>query len=667
MSLIVARDLFVQLGTKIVLDDDNATVERGDRVGIVGPNGAGKSTLLKLLSGRLEPESGEIVRQRGLRVGYLAQELPAGGAISLLDSVLAGAPRKAEIQSRIAEIESALETDPDPERHTELAERLADLHVELADLERMFAPHKAAKILIGLGFREEQFTLSLSEFSGGWRMRAELARLLFEQPEVLLLDEPTNHLDMPSVAWLDRFLDAFPSALVLICHDREFLNRHIKRVISFEVEGLRTYKGDYDEYRRLRALELENLEARAEKDEAKRKQLEAFVTRFRAKASKARQAQSKMRLIEKMQEDSVELPKPRKSIALEFPPPPKSSDPVAEIEGVGHAYGAKRVFAGFDATLREHDRVAIVGLNGAGKTTLLKLLAGELPFVEGRVKFGVNVEKRYFAQHHAEALRKNATILEEVWAVAPHLGQSQVRGILGAFLFSDEEVEKPIGVLSGGEKARVALAKLLVRPGNVLLLDEPTNHLDTESAQRLTESLQRFGGTILFVSHNLDFAKALATRVWDVRDGRVSVYPGSLRDYLDKLKRDQDAAAARFSDADDGARSSSSQREVDAMPLDKAARIQAREEEKQRKRQRAKLEKRISELESRLTELETEKARLDHELGDPALWQDSAKAEKTSARHRAVVAEIESTLAEWETAGNDLAALPPDPNPNAAI
>lgn len=660
MSLIVARDLFLQLGAKIVLDDDSASVERADRLGIVGPNGAGKSTLLRLLAGRIEPEGGEIVRQRGLRIGYLAQELPHGGDAPLLEHVLAGAPRKAEVAARITELEAALDADSDPDRHAEIAARLADLHVELDDLERRFARHHAEKILIGLGFKESQLASTLGEFSGGWRMRAELARLLFEQPEVLLLDEPTNHLDLPSVAWLDRFLDGFKSALVLICHDRTFLNRHARRILSFEVEGLRSYKGDYDEYKRLRALELENLEARAKKDEAKKKDLEAFVERFRAKASKARQAQSKMRLIEKMQDRAVELPKPRKSIALEFPPPPKSSDPVCEIEGLGHAYGEKRIFAGFDATLREHDRVAIVGLNGAGKTTLLKILGDELPVTEGNVRFGRNVEKRYFAQHHSEALRKSATILEEVWAVAPHLGQSQVRGILGSFLFSDDEVEKSIGVLSGGEKARVALAKLLVRPGNVLLLDEPTNHLDTESAQRLTESLQRFMGTILFVSHNLDFARALATRVWDLRDGRVIAYPGTLSDYLDKLEVEQEAAAARFSGAEISAPTNRS-RVSDAPPDDKSRRIQNREEEKQRKRRRERLERRVTELEARLATLEAEKVTLDATLGDPATWNSPERADLASKRHATVTAEIDSTFSEWAAATDELANSESDP------
>jgi ATP-binding cassette, subfamily F, member 3 len=651
MSLLAARELFVQLGTKIIFDGDDASVEPGDRLGIVGPNGSGKSTLLRLFAGQMEPEGGEIVRQRGLRVGYLAQELPEADDVALLDSVLAGAPGKAAIAERIEQLEQALEGDTDPVRHAELAARLADLHVEHGDLERRFAPHRAAKILIGLGFTEAQFRASLREFSGGWRMRAELARLLFEQPEVLLLDEPTNHLDMPSVAWLDRFLDSFPSALVLICHDRTFLNRHVRRVLSFEVEGLRAYKGDYDEYKRLRALELEHLEARAKKDEAKRKDLEAFVERFRAKATKARQAQSKMRLIEKMQENAVEIPKPRRTIALDFPPPPKSSDPVCEIEGLGHSYGAKRVFSGFDGTVRERDRIAIVGLNGAGKTTLLRLLAGELTLAEGKAKFGVNVEKRYFAQHHSEALRREATILEEVWAVAPQLGQSQVRGILGAFLFSDDEVEKSIGVLSGGEKARVALAKLLVRPGNVLLLDEPTNHLDTESAQRLTESLQRFAGTILFVSHNLDFAKALATKVWDVRDGRVIAYPGTLADYLDKLHRDQDDAAARFA-ADDDSPGSSRGPSQEA----KAERVLAREDEKQKKRRREKLTRRIAELETTLAALEAEKSQLDVKLGDAATWQDPEVANAASRRHAEVVAAIEAGYAEWERANEEIAA-----------
>jgi ATP-binding cassette subfamily F protein 3 len=659
MSLIVAHDVSLQLGTKWVLDGDTATVEKGDRLGIVGPNGAGKSTLLKVLAGFVEPESGTVNRQRGMHIGYLAQELPTTGDRPLLASLVESAPRKAEIEDRIAAIEDELSRDGEPDRHAELGSRLGDLHVELADLERRFAPHIAARILVGLGFREAQFSAPLSTFSGGWRMRAELARLLFQQPEVLLLDEPTNHLDMPSVAWLDRFLDSFQSALVLICHDRRFLNRHVERVLSFEVEGLRSYAGDYDEYKRLRGLELENLENRARKDEARRRDLEAFVTRFKAKASKARQAQSKQKLIEKMEAEAVDIPKPRRTIALEFRDPPRGSDPAIEIEGLGHAYGEKRIFAPFDATIREGDRVAIVGLNGAGKTTLLKLIAGELAIREGRVRFGVHTQPRHYAQHHSEALTPSRTVLEEVGQVAPELGQSRLRAVLGAFLFGEDEIEKRIAVLSGGEKARVALAKLLVKPGNLLLLDEPTNHLDTESAQRLTESLLRYKGTILFVSHDLDFARTLATRVLDLRDGKVIPYPGSLADYLDKLAGEQRDAAARFGgDELAASKPGKGQRSPGRGSDDKDSRVKARDERKQLDRQRQKLERRLVEIEATIATLEGEKSALDLQLSDPALWQDGGKAKLSSERHAVVERQLAAALGEWTEISSKLAALP---------
>ena len=654
MALLTAEDIHLQFRGRTLFDGATVAVEHRERMGIIGANGTGKSTLMKIMVGAMSPDGGRVTRARGIRVGYLPQELPEATSGTLLGSVLATAPRVADVSARLAEVEASLAAETDPDLVLEISDELADLHAELADLERRYAKHRAERILVGLRFKDSEFDKPLSAFSGGWRMRAALAGLLFQNPDVLLLDEPTNHLDMPSVHWLNGFLDAYPHSLVLICHDREFLNRHAERVVSLELEGVRSYRGNYDDYKVQRALEIELLEARAKNEEAKKKELEAFVERFRAKASKARQAQSRLKILEKMEERIVIVPIPRKVVSLSFPPTARAGDTVVDVDQVSHAYGDKRVLDNVRLAARRGDRIAIVGLNGAGKTTLLKIVAGELTPSAGQVKLGANVELSYFAQHHADILRRESTILDEVWRAKPDLSQTEARGVCGAFLFSGDDVDKQVGVLSGGEKARVALARLLIRPGNLLLLDEPTNHLDTESAEKLTASLESYDGTLIFVSHNLDFARRLSTKVWDVHDGIVEVYPGSLGEYLDHL--------AALEAADDGDSSEEgSARPGAPVAGDKEARKDARQKAKQaeseRRKQKKDLERRVSKAEESIAQLEAEHAALESALADPATHADPTKSREKAVRFDAVRRELEAAMAEWEKAGEALAAF----------
>ena len=630
------------------------TVERQERLGVVGLNGSGKSTLLKLLVGDLQPETGQVIRSKGLRIGFLPQELSHQGDRLLFESVMECAPRRAQLEERLEAVQGELDCAVDMDAQMALSGELADLHAELADLDRDFAPHHAERILLGLGFPEEEFKRPLGEYSGGWRMRAALAGLLFQQPDVLILDEPTNHLDLPSVHWLNRFLDGCGHSLVLVCHDREFLNRHVNRIVSFEMEGLRSYTGDYESYLEQRQQELKTLENRARRDEQRKKELEAFVTRFKAKASKARQAQSKARMIEKLQADQAEIPRLRKSIRLRFKPTERAGDPVLEIEALGHSFGDTQVLSDVDLSVRPGDRIAIVGRNGAGKTTLLKLVAGELLLQQGRARIAGGVRMSYFAQHHTEVLDSSRTVLEEVWRAADGLGQSEVRGICGAFLFSGDDVEKVIGVLSGGEKTRVALARLLANPGNLLLLDEPTNHLDTVSAEKLTDSLLTYDGTVLFVSHNLDFARRLSNKVWDVRDGSVYEYHGSLEDYLERLSAQQDELAAAHGvpvrDRDTPSAGSSAN--------NKAARVAARKAQADRRKERTRLVRQVTELEERVAGLETEKQSLEAQLADSAVYEDRLQAAELGERHQKVAGSLSNVLAEWEDLSARLDELP---------
>ncbi|MBI4819394.1 MAG: ABC-F family ATP-binding cassette domain-containing protein [Deltaproteobacteria bacterium] len=631
MPLISAEGISLQFRGRTLFDGANLAIEKGDRLGIVGRNGSGKSTLLRILTGEVTADSGRVKRARACRVGYLSQELGDPGGGTLVQSVMARAPGRSELE---AELEELL-VDVGDGDDSRLA-RVADLHETLADLDRRFAPHRAERILSGLGFERSDMSRPVREFSGGWRMRAALAGLLFEDPDVLLLDEPTNHLDLPSVRWLDGFLKGLKQSLVLICHDREFLNRHIRRVASLELEGLRQYRGDYDDYLEERTLELEVLMARVKNEEARRKELESFVERFRAKATKARQAQSKAKLIEKMQERQVVLPKVQDSIVLKFPPSERAGDVVLSIDRLTFGFGEEGLFDGLNLTVRRQDRIAIVGRNGAGKTTLLKLIAGELEPRSGTIRLGQNVRTSYYAQHHADVLRRDSTVFEEVQRAAPSFGQTQVRAVCGAFLFSGDDVEKKVAVLSGGEKARVALARMLAAPGNLLLLDEPTNHLDTDSAERLTDSLETYDGTLLFVSHNLDFAKRLSTQVWDLTGGRLEVYPGSLGEYLEKL---EERARMDVEDARDT---------PDASPKTKDDKRAARRADAERRKERSRFQKPVTDAEAHVAKLEAERADLEARLADPDIHRDPPKMQKLAKRFHDLGPELDAAMVKWE-------------------
>ncbi|MCA9552888.1 MAG: ABC-F family ATP-binding cassette domain-containing protein [Myxococcales bacterium] len=640
-----ADDLHLHYGPRTIFDGATLAVEPRDRLGVVGPNGTGKSTLLKILAGQLTPDGGQITRAKGIRVGYLAQEHGDPGEGRLLESVLATAPGKDQVEARLHEVEAELHGTHDEEEQLALAQELADLTARLTALEEDFAPHRAQRILVGLGFSQDDFQRPVKEFSGGWRMRAALAALLFQQPDVLLLDEPTNHLDMPSVHWLSGFLKTVRHAVVLTCHDKGFLNAHVTRVASLELEGVRTFRGNYDAYLEQRELDLEHLERRIEKEAQRKKELEAFVERFKAKASKARQAQSKAKAIERLEADRVDIPQVRRPMRIEFPPCERAADPVIRVEGLRFGYTQVPLFEGLDLTVRRGDRIAIVGANGMGKTTLLRLIGGELTPDAGSIKLGRNAAMSYFAQHHAEDLVAGRSVLQEVWAAQPDMAQTRVRSILGSFLFSGDDVEKPVEVLSGGEKARVALARILAAPKNVLLMDEPTNHLDTESADKLTESLEAYDGTILFVSHNLDFARRLSTLVWDVSRGKVETYPGSLGDYLDHLGQLEVSLEASLG----GGGAAAAVAEV--VPDDKAARMAARQEKKAKEAEHRKtlgrLTREIEALEAQIARLEAEQAELEATLADPATHADSERSRKASLRYEKVKAALEAAMESW--------------------
>ncbi|UJR78851.1 ATP-binding cassette domain-containing protein [Sandaracinus amylolyticus] len=665
MSLVVLESATVSFGARSIFEDLSLRVAEGDRIGLIGPNGSGKSTLLRVLSGEQQLDSGSLRRSRGVRVGWLPQDIVVEGGKRLLEFVRSSVPGRNEIEGELAAAEKDYEKALADQREgndevlLDAAARLADLHERIARFDALFSEHEAIKILAGLGFEQKDLQRDVGEFSGGWKMRAVLAALLFQQPDVMLLDEPTNHLDMPSVAWFSEFLQKYSRAFVLISHDREFLNEQARRIVTFEVEGVRQYPGNYEKYLELRAEEETILENKAKNIEREREKTEQFINRFRAQANKAKAVQSRIKALDKM--ESVETYRKRRAMSFTFPPVGRAGQDVVKIAGLRKAYGDHVVLPDVSLTVYRGDRIGIVGPNGAGKTTLLKMIAGELAPDRGTIELGHNVQPGYYAQHHAETLHPRSTVYDEVSGVNRELGQTRVRSVLGAFLFSGDDVDKPIQVLSGGERARVALARLMVKPGNFLLLDEPTNHLDLASCESLIESLESYDGTMLFVSHNRALVRRLANKIWLVEGGQVLEYPGNLDDYM-ALSR------ARIS-------GEQTPEPVKSAPVKQSAPVvvqvpeapRNREDDKARKREEARLreqrskkiaplKKKVDEILARIAELEAKQAERNQKLCDPAVAMPDAERFAMLTAMQTDAEKIEELTGRWEHAQEELEA-----------
>ena len=654
MSLVTVDDLSVTFGKKVILSEESFAVQAGEKIGLVGPNGSGKSTLLRILASEREADGGDVFFARGVRAGYLPQdilELPAG---TLVESVRSAVPGSDQLARAVVEVENDLAAADDDESRLELSQRLADLHHQLTDFEERYGRHRAENILSGLGFSERDMDRNVAELSGGWKMRAALAGLLLLEPDLLLLDEPTNHLDIPSLQWFDGFLRRSQKSVLLVSHDRDFLNRQIDRVLSFEPEGLRSYVGNYESYRVQRAEEETNLEVRARRQAAERAATEAFIERFRYKASKARQVQSRIKQLEK--KATIAVREQRSTVRFRFPEVPRSGREVVRIDGASKRFGDKVIYRQLTRTLTRGERVAIIGVNGAGKTTLLKLIAGELDLDKGSITVGHNVQVAYYAQHHTEKLDREKTILDEIWSLVPDQPQTFVRGVLGSFLFSGDDVDKKISVLSGGERARVALARLLVEPSNLILMDEPTNHLDLDSSERLVEALKDYGGTLLFVSHNRSFINQLATRIWDVRDGNIEEWAGNLDAYLyhrEQIDKPTTMTAAGAGEAQKA-----------AARIEESDKDRRRREAKEREARAAvlrPLKQQIATLEARIAELEGEKAIVEPQLADPALYNDFARSRPLMTRFQEIQSKLEELYGRWEHAQEELSKLDSGP------
>ncbi len=644
MSLVAFNNASLALGGRPIIDGLSLQINDQDRIGLIGPNGAGKTTLLRLLAGEQTLDGGTIDARKGLRIGYLPQDVSVTADAPLIEFMVQSVPGRSQLTESLAQAETALheaEKRDDHDAMVEEATTVGELHTEIAHFEAHYSEHEAKSILAGLGFSNNDHDRPLTELSGGWKMRAVLASLLFQRPDLLLLDEPTNHLDMPSVSWFSAFLKRYERSFVLISHDREFLNEQIARVVSFEPEGVRSYRGDYEQYRRQRDEERVLLQNRAKNLQREREHLEQFIRRFRAKASKAAQVQSRVRALEKM--DKVELHQDRQAISFRFPPSARSGKEVLRVEELHKAYGDLRVLEGVNLTVQRGDHIALIGVNGAGKTTLLKTLAGEIEPTSGGFEFGHKTKIGYYAQHHTELLDPNRTVYEEAAHHSKDGGATTIRTVLGAMLFGEDAIDKKIGVLSGGERARVSLAKLLLDPGNVLLMDEPTNHLDLESSERLAEALRTYDGTLLFVSHNRAFIRALATKIWIVADGQVQTYPGTLDDYLWSSGSKGEATAAV-------AETATPTKKKRKKPGRTEGKSQRRKEAGERTARRAKLgpvQKRSKELERKIGKLEKEQAERSAALSDPTVYSDAVTRDGLLSEVQRAQAELDVANEAW--------------------
>jgi ATP-binding cassette subfamily F protein 3 len=655
MSLVVLDEVTLFFADRMIFDAASLRLGHGDRVGLIGPNGSGKTTLLKIIAGDQEIDDGKVTRANGVRIGWLPQEISVAGGRSMIDMILSSVPGRNNLDQRLADAETQLEeataAGADEQTMLDLAADVAETHERIDHFERYFGEHEALSILAGLGFAPGDEKRDVGELSGGWKMRGVLAGLLFQRPDVLLLDEPTNHLDMPSVAWFSGFLKAYKGAFVLISHDREFLNEQVSRIASLELEGLRSYPGNYEKYLEQRAEEETILEGRAKNLARERERLTVFINRFRAQANKAAAVQSRVKMLEKM--ENVELYGKRSTMRFSFPPTQRCVAEVIRIEGLKKAYGEHVVFPGVDLTVKRGEKIGIIGVNGAGKTTLLRMIAGELPKDSGTIKIGNDVQVGYYAQHHADTLDMTATVYEVVQRASPETPPARVRSILGAFMFGGDDTDKPIKVLSGGEKARVALAKLLVKPGNLLLMDEPTNHLDLASSEALTASLGTFDGTLVFVSHNRSLIRSLATRIWNVEEKRVETYPGTLDEYMYSMAQRRQAVATE----------DKAMRDPRGNLLQKGA--VAKDDDKQRKRREAEarnarsaklkpLEKKVIDLEERIAVLEAEQKTRSAELSDPAVYDDAPRRNKLLSDFQSAQDKLDELNPRWEAAMAEL-------------
>ncbi|MEP4532527.1 MAG: ABC-F family ATP-binding cassette domain-containing protein [Cyclobacteriaceae bacterium] len=628
--MISINNLSYYIGDRALYDEASLFITPKDRIGLIGLNGTGKSTLLKMMVGEVQPSGGEINKSKETTIGFLNQDLLSYQSDdSILEVAMQAFEETLRLQHQIDEILKKMETEYDDA----LVDRLAKLQERFETNEGYALQAKAEAILEGIGFSTKDLKRPLREFSGGWRMRVMLAKLLLEKPSLLMLDEPTNHLDLPSIKWIETYLQTYEGAIIVVSHDRQFLNNTVNKIVEVYSAQLNVYPGNYDKYESEKELRNEIQQSAFENQQQKIRQAERFVERFKAKATKAKQAQSRMKMLEKM--DRIEaVVDDTQQVNFKFNFKIKSGRHVKTLRNISKSYGDLDILKNAEGLIERGDKIALVGANGKGKSTLLRIITNNEPF-EGKVETGHNVIDTFYAQHQLESLGVDNEILEELKQAGSGKTDMELRGVLGCFLFSDDEVFKKIKVLSGGEKSRVALAKTLISEANFLLLDEPTNHLDILSVSILEQALQQYEGTFLVVSHDRDFISKTANKIWWIENHELKEYPGTYEEWDRWYTREQEKKQAQSNNVTTASQEPKTKKE-NTKP-------KTVEPNKQ-------LEKEIQRLEEVIGKLEDEIVSFEQKLADPDNFNDPQKMEKLNNKYQAKKSELDRANSQWEAA-----------------
>ncbi|HUX93570.1 MAG TPA: ABC-F family ATP-binding cassette domain-containing protein [Ignavibacteriaceae bacterium] len=633
----------LQFNGKYLFQNINYKINSGDKISLVGANGTGKSSLLKIINGNLQPESGKILKQKGISIGYLPQEMIVHQGKTLLEEAKSSLTDIIILQEKETFITNQLADESiNEEERDDLIHQLGNVHLRLEELDSYSATSKVQKILIGLGFEEDEFEKLTNEFSGGWQMRIELAKILITQNDLLLMDEPTNHLDLDSLEWLTGFLKNYKGALLTVSHDKNFINRVTSKTLEIFMGKFYTFSGDYDAYLKFkdeRDLQLANQFILQQK---KIKETEKFIERFRYKATKSKQVQSRIKQLDKI--ELIELPESKENISISFPEPPSSGKMNIELKSITKSFGEKIIFSGLDFQVNRGDKIAFVGPNGAGKTTLAKIISGKINFEKGERIIGHNTIISYYAQDVADNLNPDFDIIETVDGIAEDKTIGQLRTLLGSFLFTGDDVFKKVGVLSGGEKSRVALSKILLTKANFIILDEPTNHLDISSKQVLQKALLDFSGSLILVSHDVDFLIPIVNKVVEIRKGEVKLFEGGIEYYLSKKQQLQNAdlELPGNKNASTDVVSKKDQKRIDA-------------EQRQKRYAATKhLIKKVTELENQIELLEKKEKKLEHDLTLPEIFSNPQKARETTFEFGETKKKLLEKIKDWEKISEEL-------------
>ena len=645
--MISINNVNVSFGGFTLLNDINFHITDNDRIGLVGKNGAGKSTLLKLILGINSPTGGKIMVPPGLNIGYLPQQMEHAKDKSVIDEALTAFNELFELHARIGEIngELAERTDYDSPQYNNLIVKLNEYNDRVAILESEPVRSQAEKVLVGLGFKREDLERSTATFSQGWNMRIELAKVLLRKPDVLLLDEPTNHLDIESIEWFEDYLKSFPGAIVLISHDRKFLDNITKRTVEIMLGKVYDYKVPYSKYKELRAERMQQQLAAYENQQKMIEKTEEFIERFRYKATKSNQVQSRIKQLDKLERIEVDI-EDKSALSVKFPPAPRSGQVVFSAKDATIGYGSKVIIDGVNVTIERGEKIAFVGRNGEGKTTLMRIITKELFPIDGEAGLGYNVDMGYFAQNQEDVLDKNDTVFDTLDKIAVGDIRTKLRDILGAFLFRGEDIDKKVAVLSGGERARLAMAKLMLKPHNLLALDEPTNHMDLVSKDILKQALQSYDGTLVIVSHDRDFLDGLVDKIYEFKDGKVKEHLGGVQDFLARKRMENlselERKAPVAAESTAGAAGKSS--ETSGKNGGKAEAQLSYQQMKEIEREKSRLKKKIEQCEKRIEELEGVIAELEAQLCSVT---DPAKIMEITAKYETAKKELDEKMDEW--------------------